>query len=108
MAGRQRKAEDIDRLESIVEDFIKSSRDLLTEDHKKIDMVYEFLFLGQPQADPPVQPFVAQVQTALTGHGRDIDSMKTAASRLLWLIVGLVIGGAGWFFTTTIAHVFGK
>lgn len=92
-------------MEKIVNDFVDSSRTMLENDHKKIDLVYDFLFLGQPTADPPVAPFVAQVQNSLSSHSSQINRIQSIASRLLWLVVGAALTGATWFIGTTIVHI---
>lgn len=96
---------DLDRLEALVTEFTSKADKMLEEDHKKVELVYDFMFLGQPQADPPVLPFVAQVQNSLSSHERSINSIRSAASRVFWIIVGLLMGGAFWFIGQTLTHL---
>lgn len=100
-------SDDLERLEHTVDVFVEASKTLLEQDHKKIDLVYDFLFLGQPNADPPVAPFVSMVQAALTSNRNEINSIKSVAGKLIWSVIGLVIGGAGWFIGTTLSHILG-
>ncbi len=99
---------DLDRLENIVTTFTGKVEQMLEEDHKKTALVYDFLFVGQPQADPPVQPFVSQVQASLSSQEKQLNSMKSVASKFIWLVLGVLVGGAGWFVTTTLGHIFAK
>lgn len=105
---RQLTPDDLERLEGIVTDFVTASRTMLENDHKKIDLVYDFLFLGRPDAEPPVAPFVSQVQSSLANHRKDIDGIQQIGSRVIWSFVGLAIGGLGWFIGTTLLHIFSK
>jgi hypothetical protein len=102
-----RRSDDLDRLEELVSEFVSTSKDMLKQDHEKVNLVYDFLFLGQPQAEPPVPPFVAQVQNSLINQSKEIDGIKSVAGKLIWSLVGLAIGGAGWFVLTTITHILG-
>lgn len=95
----------LERLENTVNEFVKASQTLLESDHKKIDLVYDFLFVGQPAADPPVQPFVSMVQAALISNRKDVDTINSWAGKIAWSVIGLLIGGAGWFIGTTLTHI---
>lgn len=104
---KQPRADDLDRLESLVSEFVGTSKTMLEADHRKIDIVYDFLFLGQPQADPPVPPFVSMVQSSLTSHKNQLNTINSIAGKLIWSLVGLLVGGVGWFIGSTLLHIIG-
>lgn len=103
---------DLERLESLVAVFTEKAEKMMVDDHKKIDLVYDFLFLGQPSADPPVPPFVSMVHASLNSHGDELKKIRAIGSRLLWsaagTLGGLLLSGVIWFISQTLPLLLNK
>jgi hypothetical protein len=93
---------ELDRLENIVTQFIVSAKNLVESDHEKVALMYDFLFVGKPDAAPPVLPFVSLMQRN-TDH---IDSFKRGFNKIIWMGIGLLLTAAGIFTVAVYNHVF--
>jgi hypothetical protein len=103
MVTKPNKLEDVIANQTkLISDFISATQGLVEADHKKVDFVYEFLFIGKPDANPPVPPFIVSMQK----NTDDISEFKGALSKLVWAIVGLIITGISLFTVTVYNHVY--
>ena len=100
---------ELSRLESLVENFVKSTKELVESntalvksDHEKLDMVYEFLFVGRPRHEPPVPPFVEIVRRNV----EDVKDFRNGLKRLAWMMVGILLAALGAFTIAIYNHVF--
>jgi len=103
------RGDGIDRLEHLVEQFTKSASQLMESnqqmiktDHEKVDLMYDFLFVGKPDASPPVNPFVTTVQRNV----EDVSDFKRSITRIIWMIVAMLITAGGAFGLAVYNHVF--
>lgn len=96
-----RKSE-ISKLETLVADFTQSAKTLVESDHEKTALMYDFLFVGKPDASPPVLPFVALMQR----NTEDIITFKKSVNRFTWILIGILVSAAGVFTLAVYNHVF--
>lgn len=89
--------QELTRLSVLVSEFtstakgmIESNQSIVMSNQAKIDLVYDFLFVGKPHESPPVPSFVSLVQR----NAEDINSFKGSLSKLIWILVGLAVTGA--------------
>jgi hypothetical protein len=106
MTSVQTKAEKLIESQSkLITDFTTATQGLVQAvqaDREKINFVYDFLFIGKPEANPPVPPFVVSMQR----NTEDIDDFKKVAGRLLWAMVGLILTGISLFTVAVYNHVY--
>lgn len=101
MVARKTPAVAIGQLETLIYQFTKSATDLIESDHKKVDLMYEFLFVGRPNDNPPLMPFVSIMQR----NTDDIRSFKKAMNKAIWISVGLLLTALGGVFVAIYNHL---
>lgn len=92
----RRRISDLEHLETVVEslanttaNFTNAAQKLIESDHEKVELIYKFLFLGEPGSSPPVPPFVISMQK----NGDDIDSFKNSFSKFAWIVISILVTG---------------
>lgn len=93
---------EINRMETLVSDFVQSAKTLVESDHEKVALMYDFLFVGKPNESPPVLPFAALMQR----NTEDISSFRKSVNRFAWILVSLLVSAVGIFTLAVYNHVF--